>query len=131
MTKLTTTGLRHLALYIQNFDACVRFYTEILGMKIEWQPDKDNVYLTTGHDNLALHRAPEDFAPAKHQRLDHCGFIINTPEEVDHWYDFFVKNNVDIKANPRDHRDGARSFYAADPDGNVIQMIYHPPLVDQ
>ena len=26
------------------------------------------------------------------------------------------------------HRDGARSFYLSDPDGVVIQMIYHPPI---
>ena len=129
MPKLTTSGLRHLALTVKNLEDCVRFYTEILGMKIEWQPDDNNVYLSSGNDNLALHRAPEDFAPTKHQRLDHLGFIINTAEDVDRWYAFLVENNVDIKAKPRDHRDGARSFYAADPDGNVVQMIFHPAIV--
>ena len=33
-----------------------------------------------------------------------------------------------IKNEPRTHRDGARSFYCLDPDGNVVQMIYHPPI---
>jgi len=129
MTKLTTLGLRHLALTVKNLEDCVHFYTNRLHMTIEWQPDDDNVYLTSGHDNLALHRAPDGFSPDKHQRLDHLGFIVKTPEEVDQWHAYFLENNVTIKAKPRTHRDGARSFYAADPDGNIVQMIYHPPLV--
>lgn len=128
MSKLTTLGLRHLALNVIDLENTVRFYTDILNMTIEWQPDEDNVYLTSGNDNLALHRAPQDFQHEKHQRLDHLGFILNTPEDVDAWYDYFLKNNVEIKAKPRTHRDGARSFYAADPDGNIVQMIYHPPI---
>ena len=31
-------------------------------MKIVWRPDADNLYLSSGSDNLALHRAPQDFA---------------------------------------------------------------------
>ena len=51
-----TSGLRHVALFVANLEACVDFYTRLLGMNIEWQPDADNVYLTSGNDNLALHR---------------------------------------------------------------------------
>ena len=29
----------------------------LLGFAVEWEPDPDNVYLTSGCDNLALHRA--------------------------------------------------------------------------
>ena len=50
-------SLRHVALFVQNFSECIHFYAEILGMAIEWQPDDDNVYLTFGSDNLALHRS--------------------------------------------------------------------------
>ena len=34
------------------------FYVDVLGFRVEWEPDPDNVYLTSGVDNLALHRAP-------------------------------------------------------------------------
>ena len=76
-------GLRHVALFVRDIEACVRFYTEVLGMQVEWQPDADNYYLSSGTDNLALHRASADQAPSGSQRLDHIGFIIRTPEEVD------------------------------------------------
>jgi len=31
---------------------------------------------------------------------------------------------------PKTHRDGARSFYFRDPDGVLIQLLYHPPISD-
>lgn len=123
-----TAGLRHVALYARDLAAVERFYVDLLGMRVEWRPDPDNVYLTSGADNLALHRAPADFAPSKSQHLDHIGFIIRAPEQVDEWHDFLRLHGVPIKAPPRTHRDGARSLYCADPDGNVVQLIYHPPI---
>lgn len=121
-------GLRHVALYVSDFTASERFYVEHLGMRVEWRPDDDNVYLTSGCDNLALHRAPADFRPAGAQRLDHIGFIVAAPEQVDEWYRYLVGQGVTMLAEPRTHRDGARSFYCKDPDGNTVQMIYHPPI---
>lgn len=120
------SGLRHLALYSSNLEACAAFYTNLLDFKIVWQPDADNIYLSSGSDNFALHRAPADFVPAKHQRLDHLGVFLANREDVDAWYDYMKAHQADIKAAPKDHRDGTRSFYVADPDGNVVQLIYYP-----
>jgi len=117
-------GLHHVALYIKHFKECEYFYTQLLGMKIDWKPDEDNLYLTSGNDNFALHRAPEGHEPEKHQRLDHIGFFLKEKEDVDQWCDYLKENGVTIKALPKDHRDGTRSFYCADPDGNVVQMIW-------
>ncbi len=125
---IKTLGLRHVALNIVNLEACVKFYTEIFNMKIEWQPDDNNFYLTSGNDNLALHRVLAVDRERVSQRLDHIGFIIQTPEGVDSAYDFLLNNKVKIIKEPKTHRDGARSLYCADPDGNVIQVIYHPPI---
>jgi catechol 2,3-dioxygenase-like lactoylglutathione lyase family enzyme len=119
-------GLHHVALYVKNLEACVQFYTALLGMKLVWQPDADNFYLSSGNDNLALHRAPPAFNPAPHQRLDHIGIFLDGSHDVDEWHDYLRANQVEIKAAPKDHRDGTRSFYCADPDGNTVQIIYYP-----
>ena len=123
-----TAGLRHVALFVERFEETVRFYTELLGMAVEWHPDPDNIYLCSGNDNLALHRYQGGARAAAGQRLDHIGFIIDTPEQVDAWHDFLAANGVRIVKPPKTHRDGARSFYCFDPDGTAVQVIYHPPL---
>lgn len=119
-------GLRHVALFVENLEACERFYVDLIGLHVEWRPDPDNVYLSSGHDNVALHRGP---APAEQgQRLDHIGFVLRDIADVDPWHVFLRDNGVRIVAAPRTHRDGARSFYCLDPAGNRIQIIFHPPL---
>lgn len=123
-----TSGLRHVALFVVELEACERFYCELLGMAVEWRPDPDNVYLTSGNDNLALHRLPEGVALSGGQRLDHIGFIIDELAQVDVWYDFLRGHDVPMKTAPRTHRDGARSFYCSDPAGTTVQIIYHPPI---
>ena len=125
-----TLGLRHVALQVRDLEACERFYVDLLGMRVEWRPDPDNVYLTGGHDNLALHRYAGPPAEPAQQRLDHIGFMLGNIEQVDRWYEFLTANAVRIAKEPRTHRDGARSFYCFDPDGNIVQIIYHPPLAE-
>lgn len=125
----TTAGLRHLALNVIRLDDAVDFYTRLLGMQIEWQPDADNYYLSSGNDNLALHRASNGGEEKKSpQALGHLGFIIDTADDVYRWFDFLKQESVEMLTEVKDHRDGARSFYCKDPDANVVQIIYHPPL---
>ncbi|HET8710870.1 MAG TPA: VOC family protein [Spongiibacteraceae bacterium] len=124
----STAGMRHVALFVEALDEALYFYTELLGMKVEWNPDPDNFYLTSGNDNLAIHRFMGTERSPAQQRLDHIGFIIDSPELVDAWHAFLVANGVRILKAPKTHRDGARSFYCLDPDGNVVQMIHHPPI---
>lgn len=121
-------GLRHVALFVEQFEACEQFYVDLLGMKAEWRPDADNLYLCSGCDNLALHRAPESLAKGERQKLDHIGFVIDGESAVDEWFGFLKSNNVTVLTEPRTHRDGARSFYCEDPDGTMVQLIWHPPI---
>ena len=126
-----TAGLRHLALNVNRLEDSVDFYTRLLGMSVEWQPDADNYYLTSGNDNLALHRTDSVAGIDAVQALDHLGFIIDKADEVNHWFDFLKQEKVEMLTAVKDHRDGARSFYCKDPDGNAVQIIYHPPLSAQ
>ena len=71
-----TLGIRHIALKIKNFEECLKFYTDVLGMRIDWQPDKANVYLTNGQDNLALHLDNNLEDGRSQNRLDHFGIML-------------------------------------------------------
>lgn len=126
-----TTGMRHVAFFVRNYEAAESFYVDLLGMRVEWRPDANSVYLTSGNDNLALHRVEYEFCGkgGEGQHLDHIGFFLNEIGDVDEWFDFLRGHDIKMKTEPRTHRDGARSFYCLDPDGNTVQMIYHPPQV--
>jgi len=101
-------------------------------MKLEWRPDPDNAYLTSGEDNLALHRANAVAnIQESAQRLDHFGFVVGRPENVDEWAERIRLHGIPLEKEPKTHRDGARSFYFRDPDQNLIQIIYHPPISDR
>ncbi len=125
-----TAGMRHVALNVRDLKSAEHFYIQLMGMTVEWRPDSDNVYLTSGNDNLALHRAKEDHSPAKHQQLDHIGYIIREPAQVDEWYAFLLSHEIEMKTEPQTHRDGARSFYCVGPEGVTVQIIYHPPIAN-
>jgi len=125
-----TAGMRHVAFHVRDLEAAERFYVDLLGMEVEWRPDPDNVYLTSGADNLALHRSEADFDLSR-QVLDHIGFILRTAQDVDDWYAFLLANDVEMKSEPRTHRDGARSFYFVGPERVTVQMIHHPPIANR
>jgi catechol 2,3-dioxygenase-like lactoylglutathione lyase family enzyme len=132
MERPSHAGLRHLALNARRLEEMKRFYVDLLGFSIEWEPDADNIYLSSGVDNLALHRsvdADESAAPRSNESaLDHLGLVVRSADDVDRWADFLAGHGVAIDAKPRTHRDGARSCYVRDPDGNRVQIIHHPPI---
>ena len=127
MERPPHAGLRHLALNVRDLAAMTRFYVDVLGFVVEWEPDPDNVYLSSGIDNLALHRSTRSAADGP-SPLDHLGLVVTLAADVDRWAAFLESRGVSLREKPRTHRDGARSCYFSDPDGNMIQIIYHPPI---
>lgn len=129
-------GLRHLALRVTDLPRSRRFYEQLLGMNAVWEPDPDNVYFSSGNDNLALHQISksemESYDLTKTQLLDHMGVILDSPAAVDLMYQTILPKIASlggrIAKEPKQHRDGSYSFYFADPDGNLIQALYEPSI---
>lgn len=128
---VATVGLRHLALRVRNVAKSKRFYCEIFGMKPVWEPDEKTSYLSSGTDNLALHELPataERNAADPAQPLDHLGFLLRSAERVYEAAEAVRERGEKILQEPRQHRDGSHSFYMADPDGNVVQVLFEPTV---
>ncbi len=125
-------GLRHLALKVTDLARARKFYEELFGMKVVWEPDPENVYLSSGPDNLALHQIPaadvSRYRTAKNQLLDHLGFIMDSTASVDRLLAQAERFGATIVKPAKQHRDGSYSFYMTDPDGNVVQVLYEPAI---
>jgi catechol 2,3-dioxygenase-like lactoylglutathione lyase family enzyme len=125
-------GMRHIALKVRSAERSKEFYQEIFGMKVVWEPDPQNVYLSSGCDNIAIHEVSDNFLKSAEERqLDHLGFVVESIERVKELEENFRTRGVTIVHPFKIHRDGSASFYCADPDGIVIQMLYEPQLSQQ
>ncbi|MGZ8382042.1 MAG: VOC family protein [Nitrospira sp.] len=136
MTVPLHRGLRHLALRVLDLPRSRIFYEELLGFQVVWEPDPENIYFSSGVDNLALHQISktelDSYDASKTQLLDHMGVILDSPQAVDQLYRAIVPKIESlggrIAKEPKQHRDGSYSFYFADPDGNAIQALYEPAI---
>ncbi len=121
--------LAHFSVRTADLAASRRFYVEVLGMEVLNRANEDLVYLTCGNDNLSLGRGAG--AANGLQTLDHYGFIVDSVEELEAWYQYFKAHGVTLLDRPFNHGDGARSFHLLDPAGNKVQPLYHPAVSGQ
>jgi catechol 2,3-dioxygenase-like lactoylglutathione lyase family enzyme len=125
-------GMRHIALKVKDAARAKEFYCRLFGMEVVWEPDPQNIYLSSGWDNMAIHEVPKEFSQgAAEMQLDHLGFIVESIGRVKELEEEFVSQGVKIVHPFKIHRDGSASFYCTDPDGVVIQLLYEPTLSGQ
>src|SRR6267142_5466319 len=98
MSRITgLKGMRHIALTVRDVARSKSFYQDMLGMEVVWEPDPQNVYLSSGCDNIALHEVSQSFATgAVEQQLDHLGFVVATIDRVKQLEETFRASGVKI-----------------------------------
>ena len=121
-------GLWHVALRVRDIERAVAFYRDVFGMQVVWAPDPENVYLSSGRDNLALHRVD---SVASDGALDHLGFVVHSADDVFAAATRVQARGVTLVKEATTHRDGSASFYCQDPDGNIVQVLWIPPTMLQ
>jgi catechol 2,3-dioxygenase-like lactoylglutathione lyase family enzyme len=118
----------HIVLTTRDKDACIGFYTEVLGMKLERfrTPTEERLALKFGSQKINLHEWGREFTPRAHVAvpgsLDLC-FIAAVPiEEV---MKRLQAAGVAIMEGPV-MKTGAtsklRSVYVRDPDLNLVEI---------
>ena len=118
----------HIVLTTRDKDACIRFYTEILGMQLEKfsTPTEERLALKFGSQKINLHEWGREFDPKAHVpvpgSLDLC-FIAAVPLEQ------VVRKLKDARVKIIEGpvmKTGAvsklRSVYVRDPDLNLIEI---------
>ncbi len=118
----------HIVLTTRDKDACIRFYSDVLGMKLEKfrTPSGERLALKFGRQKINLHEWGREFEPRAHVAvpgsLDLCFIAVVSLEDV-------VKNlrskGVSIIEGPV-AKTGAmgpmQSVYVRDPDLNLVEI---------
>jgi catechol 2,3-dioxygenase-like lactoylglutathione lyase family enzyme len=118
----------HIVLTTRDLKGCVRFYGEVLGMKLEEfrTPTETRLALKFGHQKINLHEWGREFTPRAHVAapgtLDLC-FIASIP--LDQVIEKLKAADVPILEGPV-MKTGAvskiRSVYVRDPDLNLVEI---------
>jgi catechol 2,3-dioxygenase-like lactoylglutathione lyase family enzyme len=118
----------HIVLTTRDLEACIRFYTEVLGMKLERfrTPTEERLALKFGAQKINLHEWGKEFTPRAHVAvpgsLDLC-FIAALP--LDQVISRLNQLKVKILEGPV-AKTGAvsklRSVYVRDPDLNLVEI---------
>lgn len=120
-----TKGLNHITIRVNRIEASKEFYGDILGFKlIRTMGQSMAVYDVGQGDTLVIVEAETSYDPTSRDfRVDHFGFYVDSPEEVDKLAAYFREKEVTIMSGPANRKKG-RFLFIADPDGNMIEFFY-------
>jgi catechol 2,3-dioxygenase-like lactoylglutathione lyase family enzyme len=118
----------HIVLTTRDKDACIRFYTEALGMQLERfrTPTEERLALRFGSQKINLHEWGREFSPRAHVAvpgsLDLC-FIAAVPlEQVIRKLKASKTQIIEGPVMKTGAVSKLRSVYVRDPDLNLVEI---------
>ena len=134
---ITTQGVYHIGIPVNDVDRSVKFYTEVLGMKIA-KLNRDDMGdrlnradLRSGDSMVVLFQRPTPIEKdaLKEDGATHHAFLVSTED-----FELAVRKMKDLGVKIHTiatvDRPSGRGFYFFDPDGTLLQL-YAPPKKDQ
>ena len=118
----------HVVLTTRDKDACIRFYTQVLGMKLERfrTPTEERLALSFGAQKINLHEWGREFTPRAHVAvpgsLDLCFIAAVGLDEVVRRLKAHDVAILDGPVNKTGARGVIRSVYVRDPDLNLVEI---------
>jgi catechol 2,3-dioxygenase-like lactoylglutathione lyase family enzyme len=118
----------HIVLTTRDKEACIRFYRDVLGMRLEKfkTPSEERLALVFGSQKINLHEWGKEFSPRAHVAvpgsLDLC-FIASRP--LDAVIETLKNYGIAILEGPVAKTGAAgpiRSVYVRDPDLNLVEI---------
>ena len=130
---ITTKGVYHIGIPVNDVERAVKFYTEILGMSVaklnrdDMGDHLNRADLRSGDSMVVLFQRPTAIEKdaLKEDGATHHAFVVSTED-----FELAVRSMADmgvkIHSVPTVDRPSGRGFYFFDPDGNLLQL-YAPP----
>ena len=118
----------HIVLTTRDRDACIRFYSEVLGMKLEKfrTPTEERLALKFGAQKINLHEWGKEFTPRAHVAvpgsLDLCFISSVTLEQVIERLNHAKIKIIEGPVAKTGAKGAIRSVYVRDPDLNLVEI---------
>jgi catechol 2,3-dioxygenase-like lactoylglutathione lyase family enzyme len=118
----------HIVLTTRDQDACIRFYSEVLGMKLEKfrTPTEERLALKFGAQKINLHEWGKEFTPRAHVAvpgsLDLCFIASVTLEQVVERLNHAKIKIIEGPVAKTGAKGVIRSVYVRDPDLNLVEI---------
>ncbi len=118
----------HLVLTTRDKDACIRFYTQVLGMELVRfrTPTEERLAFSFGAQKINLHEWGREFTPRAHVAvpgsLDLCFIASVSLEEVIRKLKAHVIPILEGPVAKTGARGPMRSVYVRDPDLNLVEI---------
>jgi catechol 2,3-dioxygenase-like lactoylglutathione lyase family enzyme len=111
--------LGHLAFKVQDIQAIVKFYVDVLGFRVsDWRQDFF-VFMRCGPDHHTV-----NFATADKIKMHHIAFELKDAAEIMRACDFLGRNKYRLIWGPGRHVIGDNIFtYHRDPDGQIVELF--------
>ena len=130
---ITTKGVYHIGIAVNDVERAVKFYTEILGMTIaklnrdDMGDHLNRADLRSGDSMVVLFQRPKALEKdaVKEDGATHQAFMVS-PEDFELAAEKMKDWGVKVYDIPTVERPTGRGFYFFDPDGNLLQL-YAPP----
>tara|TARA_B100000401_G_C52715840_1_gene676177 strand:+ start:204 stop:620 length:417 start_codon:yes stop_codon:yes gene_type:complete len=128
--NISVKSIDHIVLTVENIDKTVKFYKDVLNMKLSFYTAKNDntkrISFAFGNQKINIHSVGNKHKPHAKKptsgSTDIC-FLSNT--SVYDWIDYLIANEIKIEDGPV-KRNGAEgeilSVYIRDPDGNLIEI---------
>jgi|SRR5271157_739162 len=131
--------LDHVRLLVVDFDACFRFYRDVMGLKVTWGEEGDAYasYVSEGGASLSLFKRGVQAEALGTSGLLESAVVqdrmalIFTVDDLETTVKRLKGRFAGFISEPREHSEwGIRVVYMRDPDGNLIEINSPMPTND-
>ena len=120
------TRLEHVHLTVRDLEKELRFYTEIIGLKVHRRDDGFAALGAGAHDLLRLTRDTKAPSGERTAGMYHFSLLVQERADLARWLRRIAATKTPVEGLVH-HAPAAEAIYLPDPEGNTVELNWDPP----